>query len=147
MTGSSKFTWGLIINLIAGLVMLAGFGLTASIIGGCVGIPMIIAAIPFLVWGAVWIYQGQHLKAQETIAMGIQRGLTGAAAQFQPASVVAPPQPLITSTLDPGPPAPAVPAAQATAAPAAPHALPPPGQAPSVSEVNCPPAADSSDRD
>ena len=80
MTGSSKFAWGLIINLVAGLVMLAGFGLTASVIGGCVGIPMIVAAFPFLIWGAIWIYQGQHLKAQETIALGVERGLTGAIA-------------------------------------------------------------------
>lgn len=79
MTGTEKFTWGIVLNLIASGLLVVGTLLSFTMIGACIGIPMILVALPLYVWGIVWVFQGQFQKQAESIAAGVEYGLKRAA--------------------------------------------------------------------
>lgn len=84
MTGQQKFTWGLILNISGSLSLVLGTIFSLSLIGACIGIPMIFMGLAFGVWGAVWIFQGRAEKQRESIASGIREGMMAAASMTWP---------------------------------------------------------------
>ena len=75
MTGTQKFVWGLVITFSGLGFFLLGALLTSTFIGAIIGIPMILVSIPLFIWGAVWSFQGQTQKQQESITAGVERGI------------------------------------------------------------------------
>ena len=75
MTGTKKFTWGIILTIVGSLLAAGGLALTVTVIGACVGIPMGLLGLPMMIWGLVWILQGRSQKQQEAITAGIKEGL------------------------------------------------------------------------
>ena len=89
MTGSEKFTWGLVLSVGGSLAFVGGIALSITLIGACLGIPMAVIGFPLMIWGTVWAYQGRLEKAQEVITAGIREGITAAqAAHVQPLTTV-----------------------------------------------------------
>ena len=84
MTGQQKFTWGLILNISGSLSLVLGTIFSLSLIGACIGIPMVVMGLAFGVWGAVWIFQGRAEKQRESIASGIREGMMAAASMTWP---------------------------------------------------------------
>ena len=84
MTGQEKFTWGLVLNISGSVSLVVGLLFTATLLGACVGIPMIVMGLAFAVWGAVWIFQGRAEKQRESIASGIREGMMAAASMTWP---------------------------------------------------------------
>ncbi|HEX5758095.1 MAG TPA: hypothetical protein VF121_02775 [Thermoanaerobaculia bacterium] len=90
MTGSEKFTWGVVLSVAGSLGFVGGIVLSMTLIGACLGIPMALISLPFMIWGTVWAYQGHFQKAQEVLSAGIREGLSAAqTASLQPLSRVA----------------------------------------------------------
>jgi hypothetical protein len=84
MTGTQKFAWGLILTFGGSGLLVLGVLLTTTIIGACVGVPIILAAIPTMIWGIVWAFQGQMQKQREAIALGVEQGIRGAQSHVAP---------------------------------------------------------------
>ena len=61
------------------MLLVGGLALTFTVIGACIGIPMMIVGVPAMIWGAVLTFQGQAQRAQEAIAAGVQSGMYHAA--------------------------------------------------------------------
>ena len=80
MTTSKKLTWGLILVFGAVFCGLIGVLLISTVIGACLGIPMIILAVPSFIWGMVWLFQAQFQRTKEVITAGVRDGIQGAAA-------------------------------------------------------------------
>ena len=75
MLGTEKYTWGIVLNTIGGLLFVGGVALSFTLIGACIGIPMAIVGLPIAIWGVVWAFQGHSQKQQEAIAAGIREGI------------------------------------------------------------------------
>lgn len=75
MTGTSKLVWGAFLMIGAMIVAMLGLALCCTFIGALLGIPMILAAMPFGIWGLVWIIKGRIQSAREVLAAGIARGI------------------------------------------------------------------------
>lgn len=75
MSGSQKHTWGVILNIVGGLLFVGGVALSFSIVGACLGVPMALVGLPLTIWGVVWTFQGKSQKQQEAIAAGVREGL------------------------------------------------------------------------
>jgi hypothetical protein len=88
MTSEQKFTWGLILDIGGAVGLLLGLGLSTSVIGACLGLPLAFVSFPFLIWGSVWLYQARSQKAQEVIAggisVGVREGIIAGAASPKP---------------------------------------------------------------
>jgi hypothetical protein len=78
MTGSEKYMYGVILNIVGGLSLAGGIGLSVTVIGACLGLPMALLGLPLVIWGGVWAFQGYHEKQRETIAAGVQAGIQAA---------------------------------------------------------------------
>ena len=89
MTASQKFGWGLAIELVSLLTFVLGLALTSTVCGALLGIPLMLVALPCIVWGVVWCFQGRAQKAEEVIAAGVQRGIQEASAPAAPQSLPA----------------------------------------------------------
>ncbi|HEY4592773.1 MAG TPA: hypothetical protein VIJ61_10235 [Thermoanaerobaculia bacterium] len=76
MTGSEKYTWGVILTIGGSAVLMVGILLSASLIGACLGVPLAIISLPVMVWGIIWAYQGHFQKQQEVISAGIREGIS-----------------------------------------------------------------------
>lgn len=75
MTGSEKYTWGVILSVSGGVAISGGILLSATLVGACLGVPMAIVGLPLMIWGAIWAYQGRFQKQQEVISAGIRDGI------------------------------------------------------------------------
>jgi len=75
MTGAQKFTWGIILEFVGFFSVLGGILLSVTMIGACLGIPMIFIGIPLMIWGIIWIFMGRSQRMQEAVAAGIQEGM------------------------------------------------------------------------
>jgi hypothetical protein len=95
MTGSEKYTWGVILGVGGWLSLVGGIALSMTLFGACVGIPLAVIGLPVMVLGSIWVYQARCQKQQEVISAGIREGM---------ASV----QAVHLSILSPSPPATAV---------------------------------------
>lgn len=84
MTSSSKLTFGIILTISGLFLILLGIGLTATTIGACIGLPMILLGIPLEIWGAVWVWQWKIKRAEEAIAKGVSQGIQQATAGRTP---------------------------------------------------------------
>lgn len=116
MTGSEKYTWGLVLSIGGSFVLFGGIALTATLFGACIGLPMALAGLPLMIWGMVWAYQGHFQKQQEVITAGIRDGIAymhgvntspsppapvAASMQALPAPAAAAPMaPLLTETIE-----------------------------------------------
>lgn len=78
MTNGQKHGWGLTVLFTGWFFLIGGMLLTATFIGACLGIPLIIMGLGFTIWGAVWIYQARAQKAAEVIAQGVRAGIAQA---------------------------------------------------------------------
>lgn len=87
MTSSSKLTWGIILGITGYLLFLIGIGISFTLIGACLGIPMALVGLPLAIWGSVWMWQGKVKRAEEAIAAGVRQGIQ----QAQTSSAVQPP--------------------------------------------------------
>lgn len=111
MKTGTKFTWGLILNLAGAVLFCVGFAISFTIVGACLGLPMMAVGFPLLIWGAVWIYKARADKAREIIARGIQEGLSRfelPATSSGPSNSISsapPPAPVSLSAPSPPPPA------------------------------------------
>jgi hypothetical protein len=76
MTGSEKYTWGVILGVGGWLSLFGGIALSMTVIGACLGIPLAVIGLPVMVWGGIWAYQGRFQKQQEVISAGIREGLS-----------------------------------------------------------------------
>lgn len=76
MKTGTKLTWGLILNFAGAILFFVGLCLSFTLIGACVGLPMMAVGFPLIIWGAVWFYKARAEKAGETIAKSIQEGLS-----------------------------------------------------------------------
>jgi len=92
MSSSSKLMWGLVLGVGGTLIFGLGAILTATGIGACLGIPLILVAIPLCIWGGIWIWQGKVKRAEEAIAAGVQRGIEQAAKSQKSQPPLLPPQ-------------------------------------------------------
>lgn len=78
MTSSSKFTWGLILNIGGFAFLIIGIALSATVCGAVLGIPMIVIGLPSLIVGIVMLVSAKSQKAQEAISAGVQQGIQAA---------------------------------------------------------------------
>lgn len=74
MSGSQKFTWGLVLGFTAMFLLLGGLVLSATGIGACVGVPMALVGLPLGIWGGVWAYQGRAQILSEAVAKAVAKG-------------------------------------------------------------------------
>jgi len=88
MTADQKFTWGLVLVIGGGLGLLLGTGISTTVIGACLGLPLAFVSVPFLVWGSVWLYHARSQKAQAVIAGGkatdVREGIIAGTASPKP---------------------------------------------------------------
>lgn len=78
MTPGNRFGWGIAIMSAGSLLLIGGVAFSATFIGACVGIPMILLGLPLGIWGAIWTHQGNVQRQAATIAAGIRSGLADA---------------------------------------------------------------------
>ena len=97
MTSSSKLTQGIILSVSGWILVILGIALSFTVIGMCLGIPMIVIGMPLWIWGAVWVWQGKVKRAEEAIAAGVRQGIQQAAAMQATA-------PKVPSSATPPPP-------------------------------------------
>lgn len=109
MTGSEKYTWGVVMSIGGSLGLFGGIALTATLLGACLGIPMALVGLPVMVLGIVWTYQGHFQKQQEVITAGIRDGIAY----------------MHGVNTNPSPPVPVATSMQALPAPAAPAPMAP----------------------
>lgn len=76
MTGSEKYTWGVILGIGGWLSFAGGILLSMTLFGACLGVPLAVIGLPVMIWGIVWGYQGRFQKQQEVISAGIREGLS-----------------------------------------------------------------------
>jgi len=95
MKSSTKLTWGIMLLISGWLLFFLGLILSATGIGACLGIPMIVLALPFIIWGAVWTWQGKVKRAEEAIATGVRQGIQQAQATTRPPTSTPPPPPVL----------------------------------------------------
>lgn len=99
MTGSEKYTWGIVLSVGGSLGFSGGLLLSATVIGACLGIPLAFIGFLAMVWGGVWTYQGYFQKQQEVISAGIREGIAsvqGVQLNIPPPSL--PPAAVMTSS-------------------------------------------------
>jgi hypothetical protein len=90
MTGSEKYTWGMVLSIGGSCAFFGGILLSATLIGACLGVPMALIGLPLMVWGIVWAYQGHFQRQQEVISAGIREGIASVqAANINPFPQVA----------------------------------------------------------
>lgn len=104
MTGSEKYTWGMVLSIGGSCAFFGGLLLSATLIGACLGVPMALIGLPLIVWGTVWAYQGYFQRQQEVISAGIREGI----ASVQTANINPFPQVAVTASGIPSEMAPAV---------------------------------------
>lgn len=75
MTSGGKMGWGIGIMSGGAFLLVIGVLLSASLVGACLGIPLVIVGLPLSIWGTVWTYQARNQKQAEAIAEGIRNGL------------------------------------------------------------------------
>jgi hypothetical protein len=88
-----KLTRGIIMMIAGWGAVMLGIVLTSSLIGACIGIPMLLIGLPFGIWGTVWFYQGMFAKQQQMLAGGIAQGIAQARQSTPPATMAMPAQP------------------------------------------------------
>jgi hypothetical protein len=93
MTSSQKLTWGVILAIFGYFFMVIGFGISFTLIGACLGIPMVVIGLPFAIWGSIWTWQGRVLRAEEAIAAGVKQGIQQAQTQANTLQNTPPPMP------------------------------------------------------
>jgi hypothetical protein len=76
MNANQKFVSGLALAVIGGLgLILLGLLLSSTLIGACIGIPMVIAGVAFWITGALWAYKAKAQMTKEAIAEGVRAGI------------------------------------------------------------------------
>lgn len=89
MSGSDKVTWGLVLStcgcaalfwgsvLNMGYLLNIGYLLNLMYFGVFLGIPLVFAGIPFIVWGGIWICQGHFQTQQGGLTAGSREDIGG----------------------------------------------------------------------
>ncbi len=91
MKHSKKLAWGLTFAITGWIAIVLGLLLCFSLIGACLGIPMILVGLPMFILGAVWLFQYRYSATREIIASGIREGVEQA--RMNPSAPTAPPAP------------------------------------------------------
>lgn len=94
MNSNQKFTYGLIIEISGAFLFAIGVGISFTLIGACLGIPMALVGVPLMIWGTVWLFQARAEKTKEVIAIGIQQGLT----RHEPTQIRSGPSPIVRAS-------------------------------------------------